>query len=120
MFKDRSTYSEFLRAEEGIATNILADRLTRLEQDGVIAKDEAPGGSGYRLTPKGIDLLPILMEIIGWSAKYDPRTAADREFVRRLRADRDAFAKELRATLRVGNIGRRPPDRVTKRTEVSS
>jgi DNA-binding HxlR family transcriptional regulator len=108
MFKDRRTYTEFLRAEEGIATNVLADRLTRLEQDGVIAKDEAPGGGGYRLTPKGIDLLPILMEIIGWSAKYDPRTAADREFVRRLRADRDGFTKELRGTLRADHVARRP------------
>ena len=120
MFKDRRTYSEFLRAEEGIATNVLADRLTRLEQDGIIAKDESPGGGGYRLTPKGIDLLPIMMEIIGWSAKHDPRTAADREFVRRLRADRHSFTKELRATLQLAHVQRRPADRVSKRTEVTS
>ncbi len=119
MFKDRRTYSEFLRAEEGIATNILADRLTRLEQDGIIAKDESPGGGGYRLTPKGIDLLPIMMEIIGWSAKHDSRTAADREFVRRLRADRDSFTKELRSTLQAAHVRRRPADRVNRRTEVT-
>ena len=107
MFKDRRTYTEFLRAEEGIATNILADRLARLEQDGIIAKDEASGAAGYRLTPKGIDLLPIMMEIIGWSAKHDPRTAADPGFVKRLRADRDAFTKELRATLRAGHVAKR-------------
>jgi DNA-binding HxlR family transcriptional regulator len=104
MFKDRRTYTEFLRAEEGIATNVLADRLIRLEQDGIVAKDESSGGGGYCLTPKGIDLLPIMMEIIGWSAKHDPRTAADRKFVRRLRTDRDAFAKELRATLRATHL----------------
>jgi DNA-binding HxlR family transcriptional regulator len=120
MFKDRRTYTEFLRAEEGIATNVLADRLARLEQDGIIAKDEAPHAGGYRLTPKGIDLLPILMEIIGWSAKHDPRTAADREFVRRLRTDRDVFAKELRATVRAAHAGGRPPERSTKRTGVPS
>jgi DNA-binding HxlR family transcriptional regulator len=119
MFKDRRTYTEFLRAEEGIATNVLADRLTRLEQDGIIAKDEAAGG-GYRLTPKGIDLLPIMMEIIGWSAKHDPRTAADREFVRRLRADRDRFTKELRATLRAAHVSGRPRERANKRAEVAS
>jgi len=119
MFKDRRTYSEFLRAEEGIATNVLADRLTRLEQDGIIAKDEGPGGGGYRLTPKGIDLLPIMMEIIGWSAKHDPRTAADREFVRRLRADRDSFTKELRSLLQASHVGRRPADRASKRTEMT-
>jgi DNA-binding HxlR family transcriptional regulator len=120
MFKDRRTYSEFLKAEEGIATNILADRLTRLEQDGIVVKDEAPGGGGYRLTPKGIDLLPIMMEIIGWSAKHDSRTAADAAFVRRLRTDRDPFTKELRAKLRSEHVGRRPQARVGQRTEVSS
>jgi DNA-binding HxlR family transcriptional regulator len=120
MFKDRRTYTEFLRAEEGIATNVLADRLARLEQDGIIAKDEAQGGAGYRLTPKGIDLLPIMMEIIGWSAKHDPRTAADPGFVRRLRADRDAFVKELRAALRAGHASGGPLKRVAKRTEVTS
>jgi DNA-binding HxlR family transcriptional regulator len=120
MFKDRRTYTEFLRAEEGIATNVLADRLARLEQDGIIAKDDPTGAGGYRLTPKGIDLLPIMMEIIGWSAKHDARTAADREFVRRLRADRDAFAKELRATLRAAHVGGRSLERATKRREGAS
>jgi hypothetical protein len=62
----------------------------------------------YRLTPKGIDLLPIMMEIIGWSAKHDSRTAADREFVRRLRADRDSFTKELRSKLQAAHARHRP------------
>jgi DNA-binding HxlR family transcriptional regulator len=120
MFKNRRTYTEFLRAEEGIATNVLADRLTRLEQDGIVAKDETSSGGGYRLTAKGIDLLPIMMEIIGWSAKHDSRTAADPEFVRRLRADRDSFAKELRAALRAEHATRRPLELVAKRREVAS
>ena len=120
MFKDRRTYTDFLRGEERIATNVLADRLLRLEQDGIIVKDETPGGGGYRLTPKGIDLLPILMEIIAWSATHDARTAADPAFVRRVRADRDAFAKELRATLRAGHVGRRTAQRAGKRAEVTS
>jgi DNA-binding HxlR family transcriptional regulator len=99
MFKDRSTYSDFLRAEEGIATNVLADRLVRLEEDGIVAKDPSRSGGGYRLTSKGMDLLPVLIEIIGWSAKHDPQTAADRAFVRRAQKDRDSFTKELRAQL---------------------
>src|SRR5260221_13353554 len=81
MFKGRATYTEFLRAEEGIATNILADRLVRLEADGIIEK-EAPGGAGqsgrYRLTAKGIDLLPLMLDIIERTAKDYPRTAAVR------------------------------------------
>src|SRR5262245_61828638 len=82
MFKGRSSYTEFLRAEEGIATNVLADRLLRLEQDEIIERTES---GRYALTAKGVDLLPVMLDIIEWSAKYDPKTAADPEFVRRLR-----------------------------------
>ena len=102
MFKGRTTYSEFLRAEEGIATNVLADRLVRLEEDGVIEKGAGADGGGasrYRLTAKGVDLLPVMLDIIGWSAKYDPRTAADKRFVQRLRRDRSGLEAELRAAL---------------------
>jgi DNA-binding HxlR family transcriptional regulator len=97
MFKGRTSYTDFLRAEEGIATNVLADRLVRLEEDGVV--ERAAGSGTYRLTPKGIDLLPIMLEIIGWSAKYDPKSAADRKFVHRLRRDRSGLEAEIRTAL---------------------
>src|SRR5262249_47449831 len=102
MFKSRTSYTHFLRAEEGIATNVLADRLVRLEEDGVIERTSGSGrgtASRYRLTPKGIDLLPIMLEIIGWSAKYDGKAAADRKFVRRLGRDRSGLEAEIRAAL---------------------
>ena len=92
LFKNRSTYSDFLGAEEGIATNILADRLARLEVDGLVVRD----GPRYRLTDKGKDLAPLLVEIILWSAKYDARTAADPAFVRKAKSHRAALLKELR------------------------
>jgi DNA-binding HxlR family transcriptional regulator len=105
MFKGRTRYTDFLNAEEGIATNVLADRLARLEEDGIVEKDGAArGASGsYRLTNKGIDLLPVMVEIIGWSAKHDPKTAADRSFVRRLRKDREGLLAEIRAGLVSGS-----------------
>ena len=66
---------------------------------GVIEKDGGDDGSGakrYRLTAKGIDLLPVMLDMIGWSAKYDPKTAADKSFIRRLRRDRGGLEVELR------------------------
>jgi DNA-binding HxlR family transcriptional regulator len=95
MLKGRTSYVDFLYGGEGIATNVLADRLVRLRKDGVLERR----GSGYRLTQKGIDLLPILLEIIAWSAKYDPKTAADQKFVRRLRRDRAGLEAEIRQKL---------------------
>jgi DNA-binding HxlR family transcriptional regulator len=100
MFKGRTTYTEFLRAEEGIATNILADRLVRLERDGIVERAGKHLAGGYRLTAKGVDLLPIMLEVIAWSARHDPATAAPRAFVRRINADRDALEQEIRAGLR--------------------
>lgn len=97
MFKGRSTYTDFLRAEEGIATNILADRLERLERDGITTRDAATGR--YHLTDRGVDLLPVLVEIIVWSARHDPATAADPAFVARATTDREGLLAELRANL---------------------
>jgi len=99
LLKGRSTYSDFLHAGEGIATNVLADRLARLEQDGLVVADRGAGGGRahrYRPTSKAIDLLPVLLEIIAWSAAYDPATAADPAFVARLRTDRAGLERDLR------------------------
>ena len=97
MFKGKHYYGEFLQMEERIATNILADRLILLEASGIVTKtvDKQHGSKQvYRLTPKGIDLLPALTEIILWSAKYDRQTATDAKFVHQVKKDRvGLFAK---------------------------
>lgn len=103
MFKGKHYYSEFIQSEEKIATNILADRLNTLEQAGIIQKSKDPEHGSkkiYWLTEKGIDLLPSLMEIISWSAKYDAHTAASKEFVKRVRTDRGNLIKELSVELK--------------------
>jgi DNA-binding HxlR family transcriptional regulator len=97
MFKGKHYYGEFLQMEEKIATNILADRLSLLEQSGIVVKNVDPAHGSkfiYKLSQKGIDLLPVLTEVILWSAKYDKRTAADAKFVRQAKKDRKGlFAK---------------------------
>lgn len=103
MFKDRATYSEFLRAEEGIATNILADRLERIEASGIATRDAATGR--YRLTARGVDLLPVMLEIIVWSARHDPSSAAEAGFVSRATTDRASLLAELRARLAIDSSG---------------
>jgi DNA-binding HxlR family transcriptional regulator len=95
LLKGRSSYTEFLNAEERIATNILADRLQRLQDDGLVVH----GSDGrYRPTAKALDVLPLLVEMILWSATHDEGTAAPAEFVERARSDRDALVAELRAS----------------------
>lgn len=98
MFKGKRYYGEFSQSEERISTNILAERLERLEAEGFISKtrdSENRSKYEYRLTRKGIDLLPVLLDIIAWSAKYDANTAAPKSFIRRLKHDREGLAKEI-------------------------
>lgn len=103
MFKGKHYYKEFLEAEEGIATNILADKLTTLEEAGIINKTVDPAHRSrqiYSLTRKGIDLVPMLVEVILWSAKYDKQTAADAAFVRRARKDKEGMIEEITQMLK--------------------
>ena len=100
MFTDRRTYSEFLNAEEGIATNILATRLNQLQATGLIRRRGRGRSARYGLTEKGLDLLPAMLELISWSARYDARTAAPPAFVTRIRTERKTLADELRAGLK--------------------
>ena len=97
MFKRRATYSDFLRAEEKISTNILANRLAKLESDGLALRD--PGTGRYALTEKGIALMPILLEIMVWSADHDPKTAASPAFIAQIRADRDGLCAKMQRGL---------------------
>ncbi len=103
MFKNKHYYGEFLGMEEKIATNILADRLILLEENGIVTRtiDEAHNSKKiYRLTKKGIDLLPLLTEAILWSAKYDKSTAADSKFIRKAKKDRVGLYAEISESLK--------------------
>lgn len=79
LFRGKRTYGEFLKSEEGFATNILAARLIQLEDEGILKKLSDPSDarkSIYLLTEKGLDLIPMLFEMMRWSAKYDSKSQA--------------------------------------------
>jgi DNA-binding HxlR family transcriptional regulator len=88
MFLGRRSYGDFLSAGEGISTNILADRLAQLEVGGIVTKSHDPEHGKkfiYRLTEKGLDLMPVLFAIIDWSEKYDEQTAVPKKFIENVR-----------------------------------
>ena len=98
MFKERQTYNEFLQGGERIASNILADRLRRLEDAGIVEKRGDPLDARrfvYRLSAKGIDLAPVLVELVIWSARHET-TDAPAAVVRAMRTDRTAFIARVR------------------------
>jgi DNA-binding HxlR family transcriptional regulator len=101
MFKDKAGYSEFLASEEGISTNILADRLRALEAEGIIAGQRDPENRRkivYHLTAKGIDLAPVLTELIIWGARH-AETDAPPEVIREMEENREDFLRKGRARL---------------------
>jgi DNA-binding HxlR family transcriptional regulator len=78
IFGNRRHFRELLtKSEEGISSNILADRLKTLLEQGVITREDDPTHKQkgvYSLTEKGIELLPILAQMAGWGRKYLPVT----------------------------------------------
>lgn len=75
MMKKQCLYSDFSKSPEKIATNILASRLQDLEEEGIILKtklDQNKAKFAYSLTEKGINLLPILVEMYLWAEQYNP------------------------------------------------
>ena len=98
LFMGKRRYNEFLASEEGISTNILAERLRRLEAEGLVTKSRDGNNrrqSVYVPTRKGLDLLAVILEIIRWSAKHDPQTAAPPSFLRRLRNNREGLMRDI-------------------------
>jgi len=99
LFKERTTYKDFLAGGEGIATNVLADRLKRLEAAGVIEKGRDAADARrlvYRLTTKGFSLAPVLVEMIVWGARHY-RTAAPPATIREMTEHRERFLADIRS-----------------------
>lgn len=108
LFYGKKTYGEFLKSEEGIATNILANRLLMLEQEKLLIK--APHKidkrkDTYTATQKTLDLLPMLLELVRWSKTYGSDIDAPTEVVDRIATDRE----QLIAEIKEGILGKRTP-----------
>ncbi|MEO6912372.1 MAG: helix-turn-helix domain-containing protein [Edaphobacter sp.] len=98
MVRGYRTFKEFQGSGEGIATNILADRLRKLEAAGIItAEAEETDGRrvNYRLTEKGIDLAPVLLDLLIWGAKHE-ETGAPCAVMVEMAKNREAVLVETR------------------------
>jgi len=105
VFWRKRTFKEFQESKEGIASNILASRLSHLVEYGVLAKrvDENDRRKTiYQLTDKGLDLIPMLLEISGWSTTYDAMTTSPKDLVAFVYANRETMFKMVRETVARG------------------
>lgn len=103
MFFGKRRFGEFARSTDGIPTNILADRLRRLEESGILERipyRKRPPRYEYRLTRKGKELFPVLREMALWAGRHIPGAAkAPPGFLERAAASiaGDAAARAPRA-----------------------
>ena len=103
IFGNKCTYNDFLKSDEGIATNILASRLKGLEENGILEKSAHPDSKAkilYKLTTKGIDLLPIIMEVYIWAEKYLTIPADLKATIKEAKKDKDKFVKQVTKELK--------------------
>ena len=97
MLRGFNSYKQFLDSYEGIATNILSDRLKRLIAHGIITTKEDPSDGRkliYVLTPKGLDLAPVLTEMVLWAAKHEE--TGNQPLVRQMQRDKEQFVETVR------------------------
>jgi DNA-binding HxlR family transcriptional regulator len=97
MVRGYRTFKEFLSSDEGIATNILADRLRRLEHYGIIVAHPDPADGRklhYLLTAKGMDLAPVLTEMVLWAAAHE--ATGNQALVRLIKKDKTRFLGEVK------------------------
>ncbi|HEY6252116.1 MAG TPA: helix-turn-helix domain-containing protein [Candidatus Angelobacter sp.] len=98
MLRNFQTYKEFLESHEKIATNILADRLRKLEAHGIIAAERDPSDGRkliYLLTAKGIELAPVLAEMVLWAAGHED--TGNQALVRQIQEDKEQFLAGVRS-----------------------
>lgn len=102
MLKECQRYGELLASPEGIATNVLADRLKRLEQRGLISKRKDPLDARqiiYSPTDAAIALVPMLLEMIAWSAQHGGNKF-ETKMAKRFRANRDKCIADVQKSIR--------------------
>jgi DNA-binding HxlR family transcriptional regulator len=98
MVRGFRTFKQFQESGERIATNILANRLRNLEAAGIITSETVETDArrvNYRLTEKGIDLAPILLDVLIWGARHEP-TGASCALIAKMEKNRDVVLAEVR------------------------
>jgi len=103
VFKGYRFYNEFLTSDEGIATNVLADRLKKMEASGFLLSakyEQQKRKKVYRLTELGIGLIPIVLEMLLWGIKYDDSLMIAPGVADRIQNDRENLLEEIVTSLR--------------------
>jgi DNA-binding HxlR family transcriptional regulator len=123
VFYGKRTFGEFLASQERITTSVLADRLTTLVQQGILAKTRSPADKRrecYSLTEKGLALIPVLVELATWGATHGPEVTTNPLWITKARADPVGLRQLVRETILRGGAVFRGQDSVIAQLETDA
>lgn len=106
ILRHKRYFGDFQNSPEKIATNILSDRLKKLEECHILSRRRDPANARkiiYMPTEKCLDLVPTIMELLRWGAKYAPESNAHESLVQRFEQDPAEFMAEIRHSLHKEN-----------------
>jgi DNA-binding HxlR family transcriptional regulator len=118
VFYGKHTFGEFLTSDEGITTSVLADRLAALVEQAILTKRRSATDrrqEHYELTEKGLALIPVLVELGNWGARYGPDVTPHRAWAREARSNPARLHALVRETVAAGGAAFRGPDNVLER-----
>lgn len=95
LFMNRATFSELLSSPERIATNTLSNRLAKLVDEGIV--EQTVHDAGYKLTDKGFNLAPVLLELAAWVEKHDNSVNSIDKWYQEYQENPQAFVSRLKA-----------------------
>ncbi|KIO48619.1 hypothetical protein SQ11_10950 [Nitrosospira sp. NpAV] len=107
IFMRKRYFREFLVSSEKIASNILSDRLKKLEAADIILRRQDPHNERriiYAVTEKGLDLIPTILELLRWGAKYEVENSKHDELIRQFDLNPQILIAEIRSSLLIGRI----------------
>ncbi len=102
IFDHKRFYKDFLESKEGMATNILSDRLKKLEQHGIIESqiyEKLKTRKEYSLTEKGKQLIPVLVDMMVWSATYQNDLAIPADFTSKVKNNREEVIEKITSSI---------------------
>jgi len=102
MFNGKRHYNEFLESGEKISTSVLGDRLKHLEEVGIISKGKdrvKKSRIKYSLTKKGINMLPIMLDMVCWSGQYDNESDVNNGFLYQIHNQRELLLNSTKEKL---------------------
>jgi len=101
----KKTFGEFLSSGEGMARNILTDRLVQLQAKGLLVKKPHPLDGRkevYELTDDGLDLIPILLDLAEWGSRRAPPDELPQDWLQRVRMERETLIPQIQDLVRKG------------------